>query len=220
MANKIGQKIYCVIFDGKLSNILVLKLKYALSIFLVLLTLVLSSCKKEQEYLQNFLVVGETAEGLSRYPINEVVCPPDRCTDGDFYELNLDGDTITDFEFYVNYCYSPCYYYGEISLNAKQPNCKILACDTVLSPQILVSGDTLNQNKNWVSANMNLGGRSTSCSTPGPGGTYGIWIDQTNKYIGLMVEKDGYLIYAWVKVTVISYQQLEIVEIAQLKASY
>jgi hypothetical protein len=199
---------------------LVLKLKYTLNIFLVLITVVFSSCKKEQEYLQDFMVVGKSAEGLSRYPINEIVSPPDRCTDGDYYALNFDGDTTTDFEFYVNYCYSPCYYYGEITLNAKQSNCKILACDTVMSPQIVVSGDTLNQHKNWVSANMNLCGRSTSCSPPGSGGSYGIWLDQSDKYIGLMVEKDGFVIYAWVKVTVVSYQQLKIIEIAQLKASY
>lgn len=220
MVKKIGENIKFVIFDEKIYCKSVLKLKYPLSIFLVLLTVVFSSCKKEQEYLQDFLVVGKTTEGLSRYPINEIVSPPDRCTAGDFYRLNFDEDTITDFEFFVNYCYSPCYYTASISLNAKQPNCKILSSDTILSPKILVAGDTLNQYKNWVNNSMSLGGYSTTCTAPGTGGTYGIWIGETEKYIGLMVEKDDFVIYAWVKVTVIDRQQLEIIEIAQLKASY
>jgi hypothetical protein len=200
-----------------------------LGILVFLIVGFLSSCEKNSnndnpaDNLDSLLIIGEAQVKLTL--LDTTIYPSDRC-DSLLYEIDIDSDGINDFQFYVYYCYSPCIYMSNMRLDCLTKNSKILTNDTIQTPEILDISDTLQSKGNWISQRFDMlstSGMSGLCDGDGIIHTYGNWHDLTNKYIGIKIEKEDYIILGWIKLSINKTNNdfpIELHEIGYKKAAY
>jgi hypothetical protein len=182
----------------------------------LLLIGILSSCKKEKENLETVLVIGDKSASITEF--DNLIFPLDEGSI--LFPIDLDSNHIIDFTIYIDYSESPCLYYLSLNINCDSVNDLILCNDSILSPEILEFGDTLSYSNNWVSQKFIMLHATRDCSGNGETYTNGNWHDLTNKYVGIMIEKNGYLIYGWIKLSIIKtyyYYTIEVHEIGYKK---
>jgi len=198
-------------------------MKYKLILFILILLSLYSCEENENVLLKNYLVIGNTDAKIS--VLDTLITPPDRC-DSIIYEIDLDKDKVIDYSFYVYYCYSPSYFSSIFKFNCLHEKAKVLINDSIFSPEILEVGDTLKNDKNWLSMNMTILTASGASEIVGGDGIIyknGNWFDVTNKYIGLIINKKENPIYGWIKISVPNENwvySLTIHETGYIKATY
>lgn len=189
----------------------------------------LASCEKDNSakntdgQLDTLLIIGNA--GTSAELFDTIIYPTQRC-DSILYHMDIDSDSVNDFDFYIYYCYSPCIYMSDMRIDCLTDKCKILCNDTLQTPAILELGDTLRSSGNWISQRIHM--LSTSNTSEFCGGDEvthftGNWHDLTNKYIGFMVEKDDNILLGWIKISINkSYKNypIELHEIAYKKVAH
>lgn len=200
-----------------------------LHFLLIVIAGFLASCEKSTiddnpaVSLDSLMIIGEANVNLTLF--DTTIYPADRC-DSLLYKMDIDSDGINDFQFYTYYCYSPCIYMSNMRIDCLSANCKILSNDSIQSPEILELGDTLQSIGNWISQRTDMlstSGMSGLCGGDGIIYTYGNWHDLSNKYIGLLIEKEENSILGWIKLSINkTYNDFPIVlqEIGYKKAAF
>lgn len=198
--------------------------KFVILIFVIFGFLL--SCEKSTndeiptEELDSLLIIGDVSANLIL--LDTTVFPYDRC-DSILYKLDIDLNGVYDFQFYIYYCFSPCVYWSDMRIDCLFENCKILSNDSIKTPEILELGDTIQSIGNWISQRTDMlstNSMSTLCGGDGILYTYGNWHDLTNKYIGLMIEKEDNIILGWIKLSINNNIRLDLQEIGYKKAAY
>lgn len=171
----------------------------------------------------SFIVLGESAATI--VTVDSVIVPSSRCKNAS-YNIDLDADGENDFSLNVYYCFSPSYYGAELSFECLNNKAKVLTNDSILSPEILLKGDTLDIDKNWISGKMEIIRVNMVTQIAGGDGImniHGNWYDLRNKYMGLLIENEANPIYGWIRLSVPEdywVKTIEIHEIAFQKAVY
>ncbi len=185
-------------------------------------------CEKEDknnrtEELDTYIVVGDGNASITT--LDTLITPEDRC-DSIVYKIDIDSNGIDDLAFYIYYCYSPSKFSSTFRFDCLTDKIKVLTNDSIISPEILNYGDTLNFNKYWVNESMEILSASGSSEMTGEAEMvqkFGNWFDLSEKYIGLLIENDENPIYGWIKLSVPDDDwicSLTIHEIGYKKAAY
>jgi len=175
--------------------------KYSLIVFVLLYSCTNDKYYLEVENLEDFLIIGENSATVMN--IDSTIKPPDRCKDIS-YNIDLNTDGINDFQYYVYYCYSPSQFYSFFKIKCLHTNAKVVVNDTVLIPQMLNVGDRLEHSMNWISDSIVFlasYGRSQLTGGSGIIEARSYWVNSSNKYMGLLLEDEKTLIFAWVKIS-------------------
>lgn len=197
-------------------------MKLRFSLLLIILGF-LYSCEKEKDQSETFLVVG--SKGAIITSLDTLITPISRCNSV-LYQIDIDSDGLKDFGFYIYYCYSPSHYNSTFRFDCLNTKCKVLCNDSTSTPEILNIGDTLVLSDSWKTQNMNMLSVNEYLESIGGDMIYlknGIWQNCTNKYIGVLIEKDKGLIYGWIKLSIPNNswtQSLTIHEIGYKEATY
>ena len=144
------------------------------------------------------LAMGQSTEGAIIYTdIPDVSL----FSNGSTYNLDLNNDLITDFTLTVfNY-----YYYSGVTLSSPNANNQTLFNFSGTfygyyggnSPLALNQNDNISSTQtNWSSATLNL-------AYSGYAYSWGNWLNQTDKYLGLRFEIGGQVHYGWARLDVI-----------------
>lgn len=175
--------------------------------YLILLFIIVFafSCDKNntEAALDSYIIVGDIETTISVFNDTTLYLPD--MWDGIFFQIDLDSDSIYDFGFYGSYLSSQCFYSSIIRIDCLSEQNKIICNDSIKIPQILDYGDTLSFTGKWMSQKFEISGISFLCSAGGGDGIihkYGIWRGISEKYMGLMIEKEEYVILGWIKLSV------------------
>jgi len=119
--------------------------------------------------------------------------------------MDLDRDFIYDFNIDVFYDYSPVIFLSYFKFKCLTDKAKVLVYDTLTSPMVSSYRDTLNCSGKWVSEEMYmLSAHGESEMAGGDGIIYkeGPWFHVEDKYIGVMIEKEDFKVFGWIKLSV------------------
>jgi hypothetical protein len=146
------------------------------------------------------------------------------------YIIDLDSDNVVDYRINFHYQQSQCVGSELINLYCLTKNCMVLRDDSSKTPKVLNYGDTLELGMKWVTDTLqilNLYGQSGICDGDGLIHYQGKWHDISDKYIGLMIKKQGYILLGWIKLSVfknsdrsLDFSSIIIKELAFKKATY
>ncbi|NOR74862.1 MAG: hypothetical protein GQ525_06865 [Draconibacterium sp.] len=197
-------------------------MKIRLILSLIILGLFYACEKDPIEELDTFLVIGN--ENATIRIIDTLIFPEDRY-DSIVYKIDIDLNGTNDVAFYIFYDYSPSHYRSNFRFDCLTDQIKVLTNDSILSPEILDYGDTLNIDKKWVNSSMEILRTFGNSVWVGDGiiYKYGNWYDLSNKYIGVLIEDDENPTYGWIKLSVPDGEwvnSLTIHEIGHKKAAY
>lgn len=168
------------------------------------------NCKKDNNETpqkcpdNNLIIANVINSSITTDTFDTLISPPSRGHSAEFF-FDINSDGIDDFRFYAFYNYSPCIYTSELSINTLSDSAKIIVNDTINSPAILSFGDTVQYYSNWKAGELTLFDYYSQCDMGG-GGTesrFGTWYGIENQYIGLKLELNNLLFYAWVNISVV-----------------
>lgn len=149
----------------------------------------------------------------------------------DVYHLDLNNDGITDFDLnqsYIKYSYSSgtlCYYYRIFKkCYAYAKNLNAIASDSIGGLSIS-SLSIINGGVSWRDTSSNNGYNNLAnysyfsikhCPPASPAitTTGGNWYNQTDKYLGLKIIKNGLTYYGWVRLQIVSASSITVKDYA------
>ncbi len=189
-------------------------------ILFILMGIIYYSCNNKDdipnEQPATFAVIGDLDANIA---ILDSVIYPSYRGDSLFFPIDLDLDGIQDYRFYIYNNYSPCIFLSNFRFDCLHDLAKVYTNDTIQSPEILKLGDTLTVDKHWLSAKFRILDASGICELAGGDGIIhksGNWFNLSNKYIGLLIEKEGNPIYGWIKLSVPDYDWIDSLTIHEI----
>ncbi|NOQ25585.1 MAG: hypothetical protein GQ564_09525 [Bacteroidales bacterium] len=204
-----------------------------MKIRLILLLIILSlfySCEKEEENnptedLDTFLVIGDnnaTVRILDTVLNFYIYYYGDGSMEN---KIDIDFNGINDVAFEISAYSKLGYFFSDFIFKCLNDKTKVLTNDSILSPEILDYGDTLNVDNNWVRENMEILSVDYASQVVGGDGIihhYGNWYDLSNVYIGIIIENDENPVYGWIKLSISGgfTSSVTIHEIGYKKAAY
>ena len=173
-----------------------------LSFFILLCSLLLTSCKKDEEDPVRNSSVFIDKDPTYQTTIEKVIAPGAR-GDSMIYKIDLNQDGLSDFSFYSYFNFSPAIYTSKFRIDALAENCFVL-CDTnIISPTVLNINDELKRDLNWKSEKIMMQEMgSFRDSSIGVDYREGNWVNVQNKYIGLMITTQNEVSFGWAKISV------------------
>lgn len=170
--------------------------------FILILFILACETDIEQDILDSYIIIGDQEATIS--VLNDTTVYPPEFSDGTFFSIDLDSDGTIDFDFYGYNRSSQCFHGSEIGIDCHSEQNRIMCYDSIQTPRILDEGDTLFCVGEWLSEKFEISGLSFVCIIGGGDGILyrdGFWRGTSEKYMGLMIEKEEYLILGWIKLS-------------------